>query len=68
MAHDPFERVQLVAGRVKEKCHKRCFLRPSVFMFSDMSKLDPRVIDYAATKLQAGFRGWQTRKNLKNAQ
>ena len=66
MAHDPFVRVRL--GGLKKKCQKRCFFRPSVFMFSDMSKLDPRVIDYAATKLQAGFRGWQTRKNLKNAQ
>ena len=34
--------------------------------FLDVSKLDPRVMDYAATKLQAGFRGWQTRQRMKN--
>ena len=32
---------------------------------SDLGKLDPRVMDYAATRLQAGFRGWQTRHNIK---
>ena len=32
---------------------------------TDLGKLDPRVMDYAATRLQAGFRGWQTRHNIK---
>merc|ERR1712212_879350 len=32
----------------------------------DMKQIDPAVLDYAATRLQAGFRGYQTRKNMKN--
>ena len=32
--------------------------------FSDMHQIDPAVLDYAATKLQAGFRGYMTRKNV----
>ena len=30
----------------------------------DLKQVDPKVLDYAATKLQAGFRGYMTRKNL----
>ena len=30
----------------------------------DMHQVDPAVLDYAATKLQAGFRGYMTRKNV----
>ena len=30
-----------------------------------MKQIDPAVLDYAATRLQAGFRGYQTRKNMK---
>ena len=37
-----------------------------ICIVSDVGKLDPRVMDYAATKLQAGFRGWQTRQRMKN--
>ena len=33
--------------------------------FPDPAKVDPRVLDYAATKLQAGYRGWKTRQDLK---
>merc|ERR1712123_333129 len=32
----------------------------------DIKKIDPKVLDYAATRLQAGFRGYQTRKKMKN--
>ena len=28
-----------------------------------MHQIDPAVLDYAATRLQAGFRGYMTRKN-----
>merc|ERR1712098_308534 len=31
----------------------------------DLKQVDPAVLDYAATRLQAGFRGYQTRKNMK---
>jgi len=31
----------------------------------DIKKIDPEVLDYAATKLQAGFRGYMTRKKMK---
>merc|ERR1712098_412594 len=30
----------------------------------DLKQIDPRVLDYAATRLQAGFRGYQTRKKM----
>ena len=29
---------------------------------SDLSQIDPAVLDYAATRLQAGFRGYMSRK------
>merc|ERR1712123_369782 len=32
----------------------------------DMKQIAPAVLDYAATRLQAGFRGYQSRKNMKN--
>merc|ERR1711953_408395 len=31
----------------------------------DLKNIDPAVLDYAATRLQAGFRGYQVRKNMK---
>ena len=34
-------------------------------LISDLKQIDPRVLDYAASRVQAGFRGWQTRQNLK---
>ena len=34
-------------------------------IWSDLKQIDPRVLDYAASKVQAGFRGWQARQNLK---
>merc|ERR1712098_757220 len=30
----------------------------------DPKSMDPQVLNYAATKLQAGFRGYMTRKNM----
>merc|ERR1712032_1431050 len=32
----------------------------------DLKQIDPKVLDYAATRLQAGFRGWQTRQQMKS--
>ena len=31
----------------------------------DLSQIDPAVLDYAATKVQAGVRGYLSRKGLK---
>ena len=31
-------------------------------VMSDLSQIDPAVLDYAATRLQAGFRGYMSRK------
>merc|ERR1712179_339983 len=30
----------------------------------DIKQIDPAVLDYAATRLQAGFRGYSARKNI----
>ena len=30
----------------------------------DLNQIDPAVLDYAATRLQAGFRGYMSRKNM----
>merc|ERR1712032_1631890 len=32
----------------------------------DLKQIDPKVLDYAAMRLQAGFRGWQTRQQMKS--
>ena len=31
--------------------------------FSDFSRIDPRALEFAATKIQAGWKGYQVRKN-----
>jgi len=31
----------------------------------DPSKLDPRAVEFAATKIQAGWKGYKTRKDIK---
>ena len=57
-------------ARSNEVCQDQRFvvcvsdLNPLEDFILDLQQIDPKVLDYAASKLQAGFRGYMTRKNM----